>query len=574
MVWQRVWDKEVGDYYYFNQDTGEAVWEKPEDFGDLMLESVEEDGDRADDTTSKKVHALRSHHSATIIQKLARGRRAKRVARDRREQRSVSTNEEEQNDHIEHTFQNPMGRHRQKTIQSAASAEMPSIARSGRSSNSHFSNLVAIVGENKQKLYCFCGSFCCLGLFVFTTVCLPLFFSYVGTEEVGLRVNKYSGAVIDKVAYGPGRYAHGMSQDFIRFKQTVLTVQMIVPSSIYSGKNMKPYPIGKFARQVRGPVTGRARSGERFDVEITLMYKLDKEKLYEIHTHFGSFQNLNESITDLVRSVSRSTLSSFTVTSLLKDRVQIEASMAKALNDILVKENLIFVGLSLGRIVWDSVTNQNLYDQQYYIARTKVAQEQVILDNITGTTTLLTTQAAKYNEKNLSIINAAAQNLYSVKTREIVLIKEKILTLTEKIKARNQINVSLLERDGINAVLNRTSLLIAEEGRLSYEVAVVQTQLQKAEAFHRTSMRAINAVAHSMAVQNISVARYLSSIATIEQKSKNYEHARSVLGMIRSGILKEEWTGLLQRKTATLQRVKRNPNVFDVQIPPKILPPN
>ena len=98
--------------------------------------------------------------------------------------------------------------------------------------------------------------------------------------------------------------------------------------------------------------------------------------------------------------------------------------------------------------------------------------------------------------------------------------------------ARNQINVSLFEREGINAVLNRTSLLIGEEGRLSYEVAAVQTQLQEAEAFHRTSMRAINALAHSMAVENISAARYLSSIATIEQKFKNYENARSELGMI------------------------------------------
>ena len=71
---------------------------------------------------------------------------------------------------------------------------------------------------------------------------LPTSYSYINFDEVGIRIGRFSGAIIDEEKiYLPGRYAHGMFQDFVRYKKVILDAELTITGNAYSGNNLLPY---------------------------------------------------------------------------------------------------------------------------------------------------------------------------------------------------------------------------------------------------------------------------------------------------------------------------------------------
>ena len=162
---------------------------------------------------------------------------------------------------------------------------------------------------------------CFFFISVYLLIILPTSYSYINFDEVGIRIGRFSGAIIDEEKiYLPGRYAHGMFQDFVRYKKVILDAELTITGSAYSGNNLLPYQIGTHASNNFGPITARAKNGETYDIEITLYYQILLDKLIGVHRYYGGYKQLNASIYDAVRYNTRNALSYKTLEYVLTNR--------------------------------------------------------------------------------------------------------------------------------------------------------------------------------------------------------------------------------------------------------------
>ena len=82
-----------------------------------------------------------------------------------------------------------------------------------------------------------------------------------------------------------------------------------------------------------GPITIRTIDGQMIDMEVSLQYTLDTEKLYDIYIQFGL--KYDEYVTSIVRAKSRDEAAKRKANEYFENRMSIEEDLRKTLKDSL-----------------------------------------------------------------------------------------------------------------------------------------------------------------------------------------------------------------------------------------------
>ena len=126
--------------------------------------------------------------------------------------------------------------------------------------------------------------------------------------------------------------------------------ELTITGNAYSGNNLLPYQIGTHASNNFGPITARAKNGEKYDIEVTLYYQILLDKLIGVHRYYGGYKQLNASIYDAVRYNTRNALSYKTLEYVLTNRQGVGSYLEANLRGVIEKKGLKFLGLK----IWES----------------------------------------------------------------------------------------------------------------------------------------------------------------------------------------------------------------------------
>lgn len=151
------------------------------------------------------------------------------------------------------------------------------------------------------------GSLFILGTFI-TIICVSLSFHYIYYDKYALRKNTYSGVDLTKV-YGEGRHFLTLDNSLIMFPADFRPIQF--NSRIF------------------------AENGLEFDCEISFFYRLPKDNVAEIYDKFST--NYHSRVETNAKQIVKNVASTFGVNDFLDNRYIIRDTIAKELNEQLMK---------------------------------------------------------------------------------------------------------------------------------------------------------------------------------------------------------------------------------------------
>ena len=495
-----------------------------------------------------KVNDDRQKWNRKLDEKRRRENR-EREERRRREEEERQRREEEE-------------RQRRKAIETAARLEKEKIVQDAMR-RLDFCHLRSKSKFTKRGLLCLC-MFLLLG--IYCLIVLPTSFSYVDIDEFGIRIDRYSGAIIDaEKIYLPGRYPHGGFQDFIRYKSKIMEAHLFVDGTVYEGQDLTPYQIGKYANNVYGPVTARASGGELYDIEVTLYYQINSDTLIELHRYYGSYKQVNESIYDDVRFTVRNVLSSHTIEDMLSRRIEVEHSLNNALKALIEKRKLTFVTLNVGRIVMSQPINKRLYTRELNTKKVDKVLEESMLLNITKYTEYLIKVAIGEKESYLAVREKNIDNNLLIKQRSI----DKIHAITDRkvaVTKRNIMkNATVDYFHRTNDILNKSLAYLEFYKYKELDVASIDMEVLKLKALNEKEKVEILSPAILFKHVNITMANYYVEKLIAENYVAIYNQLRSSIGANRIKLLNLEWVKK-QMNNVIENNKKFN---FDTQLPSK-----
>ena len=495
-----------------------------------------------------KVNDDRQKWNRKLDEKRRRENR-EREERRRREEEERQRREEEE-------------RQRRKAIETAARLEKEKIVQDAMR-RLDFCHLRSKSKFTKRGLLCLC-MFLLLG--IYCLIVLPTSFSYVDIDEFGIRIDRYSGAIIDaEKIYLPGRYPHGGFQDFIRYKSKIMEAHLFVDGTVYEGQDLTPYQIGKYANNVYGPVTARASGGELYDIEVTLYYQINSDTLIELHRYYGSYKQVNESIYDDVRFTVRNVLSSHTIEDMLSRRIEVEHSLNNALKALIEKRKLTFVTLNVGRIVMSQPINKRLYTRELNTKKVDKVLEESMLLNITKYTEYLIKVAIGEKESYLAVREKNIDNNLLIKQRSI----DKIHAITDRkvaVTKRNIMkNATVDYFHRTNDILNKSLAYLEFYKYKELDVASIDMEVLKLKALNEKEKVEILSPAILFKHVNITMANYYVEKLKAENYVAIYNQLRSSIGANRIKLLNLEWVKK-QMNNVIENNKKFN---FDTQLPSK-----
>ena len=495
-----------------------------------------------------KVNDDRQKWNRKLDEKRRRENR-EREERRRREEEERQRREEEE-------------RQRRKAIETAARLEKEKIVQDAMR-RLDFCHLRSKSKFTKRGMLCLC-MFLLLG--IYCLIVLPTSFSYVDIDEFGIRIDRYSGAIIDaEKIYLPGRYPHGGFQDFIRYKSKIMEAHLFVDGTVYEGQDLTPYQIGKYANNVYGPVTARASGGELYDIEVTLYYQINNDTLIELHRYYGSYKQVNESIYDDVRFTVRNVLSSHTIEDMLSRRIEVEHALNNALKALIEKRKLTFVTLNVGRIVMSQPINKRLYTRELNTKKVDKVLEESMLLNITKYTEYLIKVAIGEKESYLAVREKNIDNNLLIKQRSI----DKIHAITDRkvaVTKRNIMkNATVDYFHRTNDILNKSLAYLEFYKYKELDVASIDMEVLKLEALNEKEKVEILSPAILFKHVNITMANYYVEKLKAENYVAIYNQLRSSIGANRIKLLNLEWVKK-QMNNVIENNKKFN---FDTQLPSK-----
>ena len=428
---------------------------------------------------------------------------------------------------------------------------------------------IPIIQRNTRTNKIRCIVFACFFFVsVYLLIILPTSYSYINFDEVGIRVGRYSGAIIDvEKVYLPGRYAHGMFQDFVRYKKVILDADLTITGNAYSGNNLLPYAIGTHASNEFGPVTARARNGEKYDIEITMYYQILLNKLIDTHRYYGGYKQLNASIYDAVRYSTRNALSYKTLADVLINRQEVGLHLETNLRRVVQDHGVKFIGLKIGRIIMSSSINSRLFSKELNKKKSEKIKEEGLLLNITLHTKHLENVAVGRRESYAAIKNALIDADVAKQQRIIDLIEaetERIVASTKKII---ETNASLVCLDRSNEALNESLKYKTLDLQAELDVKRIETEVLKLRATNDKKKAKILAPAVLFHHTNISGAIHDVETLKAETHAGIFNELRSSLGINRLNLLRLEWIKYIMGDAVDSKKVKQFNS--DVPLPTK-----
>eukprot|EP00943_MAST-04B_sp_MAST-4B-sp1_P005415 g5415.t1 len=425
----------------------------------------------------------------------------------------------------------------------------------------HYSTAISINSKGKFFFIFFLVCIC-----VYLVIILPTSYSYVDIDEIGIRIDRYSGAIVDaEKVYLPGRYDHGGFQDFITYKSYILQVHLLIEGQAYSGADFLPYQIGKFANSEIGPVTARAKDGEKYDVEVSLSYQIDKDSLVELHRYYGGFKQLNESLYDDTRYNVRNILSLYTVEDILTRRESIEKTLQNALKTMVEERKLKFVTLSIGRIIMSESVNTRLFDKELNKQKIGKIIEEGKLLNISKYTEYLLKLAEGKREKYLSVQKQLVANKLLLIEKELKQIEAVTVRKVDIIKQHARKNASIEYTERTNYILNESLKYLKLQRYMDLDVATINMGTLKLKHENMKDKTAITSSANLFQHLNISKASNFVEKLKASNYVEIYGKLRSTLGVNRLKLLNLEW---IKYQMGDILDNNKHFN-FDTQLPAK-----
>lgn len=233
-------------------------------------------------------------------------------------------------------------------------------------------------------------------------------FNAVNFDEWALASSAFSKRVFlesdgSARVYDSGLYGTGLGVEFIRFKKTLHHIDFVNTGDEEEGD------VGGAAARVDGPVTIRTVDGQILDIEISLQYRLSKDKLYELYKEYGT--EYNSFFLAIVRSTIRDAASKNTATRFFADRADLEREFSEAVNSEFVKRNSILMDLQLRGVVLPTTLESTVEDIQLNKLEQTLKATELTTAKIRANTTLRVKKVTANTNLFLTKYSTETENL-------------------------------------------------------------------------------------------------------------------------------------------------------------------
>lgn len=218
---------------------------------------------------------------------------------------------------------------------------------------------------------------------------------------LGIKYNHFSKAADTSVVYESGRYFIGPFNKFLLFPATTKTIEFSKSSNFIEQDYLR-FP----------PLHTRTKDGLALHLQISLQYRLDKEKLGRLYNEFN--QNYEQVIISSVRDTLIKVASEFEAFQMWEERAKFGTTMQDSVVKELAKAFTLCWGLQLLVIdLPDDVEKRNTVTQVQ--KQTMFIREQEQLSTqIRAQTKVIEASFAKQEK----VLRANGQAAYTVKTKE------------------------------------------------------------------------------------------------------------------------------------------------------------
>ena len=222
-------------------------------------------------------------------------------------------------------------------------------------------NTSSIISKDLMKYVC---SFCCCCSCCISFLLIIFGFASLEATEFGLNYSWISKNISPNIKEN-GLYFIGIGHSFIKFPKTVQTIEF-----------------SKQKTANKGPIQSRTSDGLEVTLEISFQYVLNKEKIYELYTKYGS--NYNYIFQNIAVHTLTEEATKYTAYNFFMDRGKIKDDFQKELNEIfeqLCYSTIVFLQLrsvDLPSLFEESIQESEVKKQD--ILRAKAEQNKIMIE--------------------------------------------------------------------------------------------------------------------------------------------------------------------------------------------------
>ena len=392
---------------------------------------------------------------------------------------------------------------------------------------------MGVYDEDSKKPCCLVASI----LIIVVSIVIATTFDVVGYEQVGLMVNEFSYKVVDKKAFETGSHATGLGRTFILFKKTIHITDMRASG----GAEKQSENIGSASSNPDGgPITIRTIDGQMIDIEVSVQYTLNTEKLYELYVRYGL--KYNDFATSILRSKCRDVAANFKANVFFENRLFIQESMRKALESALSKAYFELNGFQLLNVFLPKQLENTIKNIQTSRLSVALKTTQLITTKIKAETELAVKKEQATTEKMVAQYLAETRNTILKKQQQLEMSQQETLTQVQKQIKVNEKEILVKDAETEALIANATGAVDITTATTAKMLMEISTAAAKKQAVDQKSITAIKSVAAANAFAIKSNGTSVAKIAESNALSIGYTNMVSETSFAANDINHLEWT--------------------------------
>ena len=308
------------------------------------------------------------------------------------------------------------------------------------------------------------------------SIILATMFDVVGYDQVGLLVDEFSRKVLDGgKTYETGQHITGLGKTFILFNKTIHTIDMRFEGGGSASDNVG----GAASNPNGGPVTIRTIDGQMIDIELSVQYRLDTEKLYDLYKAYGL--EYNDFATSIVRSKSRDEAANHPANAFFKLRNSIQSSLEDSIKSALTAVNMKLVSFQLLNVFLPTALEVTIKKIQEAKLSVQLKQTQLLTTEIEANTSLAVKQVTSRTSKLITEYDVATTNQILKKDMELALLQEATSATVESRKASNEGAIQVIDAETEVILANKTAeikIIQAKTDKLVVNITNAENQVK------------------------------------------------------------------------------------------------
>ena len=321
-------------------------------------------------------------------------------------------------------------------------------------------------------------------------------------DMYGLKVNEISRAVVEREAYDSGRHFVGLGNVFERFKKSQREIVFLVDDPEREKGDDNGDDPGGAAGDTKGPITIRTKDGQRLDIELTFQFIVDKEKLYELYTTYGT--EYVSIIVAVARARVRDIGSLYGSSDYFERRIDIEAHLKRVLDEELNKRFIKMVDLQLRSIIIPQELDRELKKIQLNQIQYTLVKAQLETDVILRETYGRLTKERALRDKKLTEENQIITNSIRTLEKRLVEIQEDTKTVVAFERAKMDAANKKYEMDSKSKIEKIKGRAMIAEEQTKYQVANITARIDLLQAKSKYNVTKISQDANLLKSKNVS----------------------------------------------------------------------